>query len=110
MISEDDLLASYVHFDPPLCDKRAKKHQVYLLPRSGSIVKGRMAGIVLCRKMDKVLGRWSVRIEVPVTLAYDNRPEYSIKEFPISDKTKDSLYYHVQEAFEKESRRIGQWN
>lgn len=106
MISEDDLLASYVHFDPPLYHKRAGKHQAYLIPRSGSIVKGRVAGILLCRKMDKVLGRWSVRIEVPVTLAYDNRPEYSIKEFPISDLTKESLRHRVREAYEEESCRI----
>jgi len=106
MISENDLLSADVSFDPPLYYKRAKKHQVYLIPPSGSIIKGKVTGIVLCRSMDKVLGRWSIRIDIPVTLAYDNRPEYVIKEFPISNMTKDSLYQLVKEAFELESHRI----
>ena len=109
MIAESDLLSADVSFDPPLYNKRAKKHQVYLIPRSGSIIKGKVTGIVLCRSMDKILGRWSIQIKVPVTLTYDNRPECAVKDFPISDRTKDNLYYYVQEAFEKESRRIGQW-
>ena len=108
MISEQHLLSAGISFDPPLYDKRAKKHRAYLIPPSGSIVKGRVTGILLYRTMDKILGKWSIRIDVPVTLAYDNRPEYVIKEFPISDLTKESLRVRVHEAFEKESRRIRQ--
>lgn len=106
MIAENDLLCADVHFDPPLYNKRAQKHQVYLIPRHGSILKGHVTGIVLYRNKDRVLGKWSIRIDVPFMLAYDNRPEYTIKEFPISDLTKDSLHYRVKEAFEDESRRI----
>ena len=109
MISEQDLLSADISFEPPIYNKRAKQHQVYLIPRTGSIVKGRVTGIVLYRNLDKVLGKWSVRIDVPVTLVYDNRPEYKIKEFPISDLTKESLRCRVEEAFVEESRRIGQW-
>jgi hypothetical protein len=71
MISEDDLLASSVHFDPPLYDKRAREHQAYLIPPSGSIVKGkgRVTGIALHRDLDETLEEWSTTIEVPVTLA-----------------------------------------
>ncbi len=107
MISEDDLLAADVSFDPPLYKKRVKTHQVYLIPRLGSIVKGKVMGIVLSRTMDRVLGRWSITMEIPVTLAYDNRPEYEVKEFPISDLTRESLYHRILEAFQKESHRIG---
>lgn len=108
MISESDLLSATISFDPPLYNKRAKTHQVYLIPRSGSIVKGRVSGIMLCRTMDKVLGRWSIGIDVPVTLAYDNRPEYVMKEFPISDLMRDGLRLRVKEAFEEETDRIAQ--
>ncbi len=110
MISEDDLLASSVHFDPPLYDKRAREHQVYLIPPSGSIVKGkgRVAGIVLHRDLDEALEEWSTMIDVPVTLTYDNRPEYVMKEFPISDQIRDSLREKVQKAFEAETHRIAQ--
>lgn len=108
MISESDLLSADISFDPPLYNKRARMHQVYLIPRSGSIVKGRLSGIFLCRTKDKVLGRSPIRIDVPVTLAYDNRPEYVMQEFPISDLTRESLRYRVQEVFEEESRRLRQ--
>lgn len=108
MISERDLLSADISFDPPLYNKRAKKHQVYLIPRSGSILKGKVTGIVLDRDMDEVLDRWSTSIDVPVTLAYDNRPEYEVKEFPISDLTRDALRIRVKEAFEEETHRIVQ--
>lgn len=106
MIGEKDLLSAYVHFDPPLYNKRAREHQVYLIPRSGSILRGCFKGIVLRRDRDKVLGKWSLRIDVPLILVYENRPEYEIKEFPIRELTKESLRYRVQEAFEQETCRL----
>lgn len=106
MISENDLLSADIHFDPPLYNKRAKKHQVYLLPRTGSIVKGRVNGIMVHRKLDKLFGKRVVIVTVPPVLAYDNRPEYDIQEFPIKDLTRESLQHRVKEAFEEESKRI----
>ncbi|MFO0706707.1 MAG: hypothetical protein U0412_07610 [Nitrospira sp.] len=108
MIAESDLLSADVSFDPPLYNKRARTHQVYLIPRSGSIVKGRVMGIVLHRDVDEVLDEWSAKIDIPVTLAYDNRPEYEIKEFPISDEMRESLGKKVRKVFEEESHRIAQ--
>ena len=106
MISEKDLLASYIHFDPALYTKRAKKHQVYLIPATGSILKGRFKGITLHRKMDKVLGKKTVLIDVPSVLLYDNRPEYEIHEFPIMDLTKETLQHRIRETCEQESQHI----
>jgi len=106
MISEVDLLASYIHFDPALYANRVKKHQVYLIPATGSILKGHFKGIMLNRKMDKVLGRRTVVIDVPSILLYDNRPEYEIQEFPVKDLTRDTLRERIREAYENELRRI----
>ena len=106
MISESDLLSAYIHFDPPIYNKRAKKHQVYLLPRTGSILKGRLNGITLHRKLDKLFGKRVVIVDVPRVLVYDNRPEYDIQDFPIVDLTRETLQHRVKEAFEEESRRI----
>lgn len=106
MISEKDLLDSYVHFDPPLYSKRAKKHEVYLIPSTGSILKGRFKGITLHKKTDKLLGRKTLLVDVPSVLQYDNRPEYEIHEFPIRDLTRETLGYRIREAFEVETRRI----
>lgn len=106
MISERDLLAADISFDPPIYNKRAKKHQVYLLPRTGSILKGRLNGITLHRKLDKLFGKRVVIVEVPTILVYDNRPEYDIQDFPIKDLTRETLQHRVKEAFEEESRRI----
>ena len=106
MISEKDLLASYIHFDPALYTKRVKKHQVYLIPTTGSVLKGRFKGITLHRKMDKVLGKRTVLIDVPSVLLYDNRPEYKLQEFPIRDLTKDALQHRIREAYDQESQRI----
>ena len=106
MISDRDLLSADIHFDPPLYNKRVKKHQVYLLPRSGSILKGRLNGITLHRKLDKVFGESVVKIDIPTVLVYDNRPEYDIQDFPVKDLTRESLQYRIKEAFEQESRRI----
>lgn len=108
MIAEKDLLAAYIHFDPALYTKRVKKHQVYLLPASGSIVKGRFAGITLHKKMDKLFGKRTVVIEVPTVLIYDNRPEYDIQEFPISNLTRETLQHRIREAFDQETTRIRQ--
>jgi hypothetical protein len=108
MISESDLLSAYIHFDPPLYNKRAKKHQVYLLPHTGSILKGRLNGITLHRKLDKLFGKRVVIVDVPMVLVYDNRPEYDIQDFPIKDLTRETLQHRVKEAFEEESRRIQQ--
>jgi hypothetical protein len=51
MISEKDLLASPLLSinDPALYNTRVKKHQVYLIPPSGSVLKGRFAGTTLHR-------------------------------------------------------------
>lgn len=106
MISENDLLASYIHFDPALYTKRSSKHQIYLIPPTGSILKGHFKGITLHRKMDKALGRKTLQINVPSVLLYDNRPEYELQEFPIRDLIKETLKYRIHEAFEEESRRI----
>ena len=106
MISEKDLLASDINFDPALYTKRVKKHQVYLIPTSGSVLKGRFKGITLHRKMDKVLGKKTVLIDVPSVLLYENRPEYEIQEFPIRDLTKETLKHRIREAYEQESHRI----
>lgn len=57
--------------------------------------------------MDKVLGRKIVVVDVPVVLAYDNRPEYKVQEFPVRDLTRETLQHQIQEAFEEETRRIG---
>lgn len=108
MISEKDLLAAYIHFDPALYTKRVKKYQVYLLPASGSIVKGRFAGITLHKKMDKVFGKRTVVIAVPAVLMYDNRPEYDVQEFPISNLTRETLQQRIREEFDRESMRIRQ--
>jgi hypothetical protein len=106
MISEDDLLASSIHFDPALYTKRARKHQVYLIPRTGSILKGRLKGITLHNKKDKLFGKRIVVVEVPAVLVYDNRPEYEIQEFPIKDLSRESLRHRVLEAYQEELRRI----
>jgi hypothetical protein len=68
MISESDLLSMTIHFDPPLYNKRVKKHQVYLIPRRGSILKGRLNGITLHRKLDKLFGKRVVIVNVPAIL------------------------------------------
>lgn len=106
MISERDLLSADIHFDPPLYNKRVRKHQVYLLPRTGSILKGRLNGITLHRKLDKLFEKRVAIVDVPTVLAYDNRPEYDIQYFPIKDLTRETLQHRVKEAFEEESRRI----
>jgi hypothetical protein len=106
MISESDLLASYVHFDPPLYTKRVRKHEVYLIPPGGSILKGRFKGITLHNKMDKVLGKRTLQIDVPLVLLYDNRPEYEIQEFPIRDLTRETLRCRIRDAYDDELRRI----
>ena len=106
MISEKDLLASYIHFDPALYTKRVTKHQIYLIPPTGSILKGRFKGITLHRQMDKGLGLRTLVIDVPSILLYDNRPEYEIKEFPIKDLTKDTLRERIHGAYDDELRRI----
>jgi hypothetical protein len=106
MISESDLLSAYIHFDPPIYNKRAKKYQVYLLPCTGSILKGRLNGITLHRKLDKLFGKRVIIVEVPTVLIYDNRPEYAIQDFPIKDLTRETLQHRIKEAFEEESRRI----
>lgn len=108
MISEKDLLAADIHFDPPIYTKRARKHQVYLLPRTGSILKGRLNGITLHKKLDKLFGRRVVIVDVPTVLVYDNRPEYDIQDFPVKDLTRETLQHRIKEAFEDESRRIQQ--
>ncbi len=108
MISEKDLLASSIHFDPSLYNRRAKKHQVYLIPATGSILKGRFKGIVLHKTLDKVLGKRTLLIDVPLILLYDNQPEYEIQEFPIRDLARETLQHRIREAFEEESRRIRQ--
>lgn len=108
MISENNLLDSYVHFDPPLYSKRAKKHEVYLIPSTGSILKGRLKGITLHKKTDKLLGRKTLIVDVPSVLQYDNRPEYEIQDFPVKDLTRETLQYRIKEAYEEESRRIQQ--
>ena len=108
MISESDLLSAGIHFDPPLYNKRAKKHQVYLLPHRGSILKGRLNGITLHRKIDKLFGKRVVSVDVPAILLYDNRPEYDIQDFPIKDLTRETLQHRIREAFEEESKRIHQ--
>ena len=106
MISEEDLLASSIHFDPALYSKRVKKHQVYLIPRGGSIIKGKFKGITLYKKKDELFGKRIVVVDVPSTLQYDNRPEYENKEFPIRDLTKETLRHRVLEAYDAELRRI----
>jgi len=106
MISEKDLLAAYIHFDPALYTKRVTKHQIYLIPPTGSILKGRFKGITLHRKMDKVLRRKTLHINVPSILLYDNRPEYEIQEFPIRELTQETLKHQIHEAIENELRRI----
>lgn len=106
MISENDLLLSDIHFDPALYTKRATKHQIYLIPPTGGILKGHFKGITLQQKMDKVLRRKTLQINVPSVLLYDNRPEYELQEFPIRDLMKETLRYRIHEAFEEESRRI----
>ncbi len=106
MISEKDLLASSIHFDPALYTRRVTKHQIYLIPPTGSILKGRFKGITLHRKMDKSLGGRTLMIDVPSVLIYDNRPEIELQEFPIRDLTKETLTYQIRDAFEEESRRI----
>jgi len=108
MISEKDLLAADIHFDSPIYSKRARKHQVYLLPRTGSILKGRLNGITLHRKLDKLFGKRVVIVDVPTVLVYDNRPEYDIQDFPVKDLTRETLQHRIKEAFEDESRRIQQ--
>ena|ERR1043166_8594072 len=106
MISETVLLASSIHFDPALYTKRVMKHQVYLIPTTGSILKGKVKGITLHKKMDKVLGRRALVIDVPSILQYDNRPEYEIQEFPIRDLAKETLRHRIRESYEVESQRI----
>lgn len=106
MNSEEDIIASDISFDPPLYTKRVKKHQVYLIPKTGSILKGRLKGITLHNKMDKILRRKTQKIDVPSVLRYDNRPEYAIQEFPIRDLTRDTLRLRIREAFDNETRRI----
>ncbi len=73
---------------------------------TGSILKGRVTGITLNRKMDKVLGKRTVLIEVPSVLFYDNRPEYGIQEFSISDLTRETLKHRIRDAYDQESQRI----
>ena len=106
MLSEKDLLSADIHFDSPLYNKRAKKHQVYLLPHTGSILKGRLKGITLHRKLDKLFGKRVVIVDVPTVLVYDNQPEYDIQDFPVKDLTRESLQHPIKEACEEESRRI----
>src|SRR5690242_19322940 len=106
MVSEKDLLASSIHFDPPLYHKRAMKHQVYLIPPTGSLLKGRLKGIRLHKKMDKISGKRILVVDVPSVLQYDNRPEYKDQEFPIRDLTRETLRHQVLEAHEQELRRI----
>lgn len=106
MISEEDLLSADISFDPPLYNKRAKKHQVYLIAYQGGIVKGRLKGITITRTFDKILGSRIIVIEVPTVLTYDNRPEIDLPDFPLSDRTRESLQYRVRDAFEVEIRRI----
>lgn len=106
MVSEKDLLACTIHSDPPVYTKRVKKHRVYLIPPSGSILKGRLKGIVAHQKMDKLFGKRVLTIDVPAVLQYDNRPEYDVQEFPISNLAADTLRERIREAFEKELQRI----
>lgn len=106
MNSEKDILESYIHFDPPLYSKGARKHQVYLIPKTGSILKGRLKGITLHNKMDKILRKKIQKIDLPSILHYDNRPEFSIQEFPITDLTREALSLRIREEFDNESRRI----
>ena len=96
MISETVLLASSIHFDSPLYRNRTKEHLVYLIPTTGSILKGKVKGIMLQEKKDKVLGKRTLVIDVPSVLQYDNRPEYEIKEFPIRDLAKETLRQRIR--------------
>jgi hypothetical protein len=108
MLSEQDLLSADISFDPPLYNKRSKKHQVYLIAYKGSIVQGRIQGITLHRKVDRRLGGLTVAIDVPSVLIYGNRPEYDFHEFPITDLTRDILRVRIRESFDLETRRIRQ--
>lgn len=106
MLSDHDIQASQISFDPPLW-KRKKKREAFLIAHRGATLKG----ITVSQERDGLL------VRVPPVLYIINRPEHGLIESPkqpeqgyveqpLSELGRETLQRRIREAYQEEISRV----